>query len=284
MSEEGKEKTQDKNTQNKEGGSSQPQRFTLEEFKQGKWRDALSEDIASDSTLADYKDFESVVKSHNHLQRQFGRDKIVIPKDDDKEGWKEVRKKLGWPEDRKEYDFSRPEEYPEDIPYDEDFESFYKRKAHNAGLSKKQAKKLYHKMVRYNADRFKEMVGSHTERVQGDYDKLKKEWGDKYDSNVKIARQFINEHTDKSFKEWMDNSGMKDEPQLLKMAAAAGKALKPRTPGPGEKPKPRLSKSEAKSKMNKLMEDSAYFDNRNPKHDDVVKEVERLAKIVWPDE
>jgi hypothetical protein len=70
------------------------------------WRDTLPDELKADATLLKFDSIDALARSHVDLKRQFGAEKIVLPKgDDDAEGWSAAFKALGRPEKPEDYTF-----------------------------------------------------------------------------------------------------------------------------------------------------------------------------------
>lgn len=272
------EKNDDKTTkENKEGD---PKKFTLDEFKSGGWREALSEEVGTDKSLADYKDLESVIKSHNHLQRSMGS-RVPLPKDDgDEEAWNEFYSKIR-PESVEGYNFSKPDDLPENYQYNENFEKSFKKKAHKYGLSKRQAKSLFNNIIKEHSEDIQNINNIDNERKQEDYKTLKKEWGDDYEKIVKLTHKAVKQIGNKNDIAWLQATGLSKEPRLLSIIGKMAMSLKPERLEKDSSTKSTLSKREAKSKIKKLLVSKAYINPDHVEHEETVEKVNELASLAY---
>lgn len=132
-----------------------------------------------------------------------------------------VLQRLGRPENPEGYDLDGivPESYNRDL-----VEAF-KQKAYENGMSKESARKM--------AEWYKEVEMKHYEamqkakQLQADQQvlELKKEFGVRFDEEVKNARKALDAYTDKSFRQYMDESGLGNHPALVKAFAKIGREL-----------------------------------------------------------
>lgn len=108
------------------------------------WREHLDPSIASDSTLADFKDPGEVVKSYVHLRKMIGRDKVPVPSDDaPQEQWDAFYERTGRPKEAKGYELKKPADLPDWYQYRGETESAFADIAHKNGLNKKQAQEVW---------------------------------------------------------------------------------------------------------------------------------------------
>jgi len=135
--------------------------------------------------------------------------------------------KIGRPEKPEGYEFKKPD-LPEEIKYDEDQEKEYRELAHGAGLSKAQATVIYdwyHQNVLKSHQKMLEF--SATQRTEAETE-LKKEWGDKHDENVEVARRTMKAINDKALTglgEWLEKSGQGNNPLVIKLFHILGKQV-----------------------------------------------------------
>jgi len=270
------------------GGSGEVEKFTIDEFKQGKWRDAIaSEEYATHESLASVKEFDNFAKNYVEAQKFISnQDKIPAPKKDwtHKEwaDWnKEYGSKFGFPEDASGYDISKPEDFPKDLQYNADAEDFFRKQAHMNGLSKAQANKLWGALIKNTADGTKNVIDRNRSAKQDEWTELEKELGNAYEEKIKSVNNMINRiDEDGSFRKWMKSSGAENEAQLTRFALKLVNNFSEDsiTNLPEGKHEAVNTPREAESKLNKIYNDPKhpFHDAFSPEHKDAVAEVERL--------
>lgn len=132
----------------------------------------------------------NLVKGFRNAEKRLGvpADRLIqLPSDPTSEGaMDDVHKALGRPDDASGYEIT-PEEGDE---RSEGFVSAFTETAHSLGLSKDQAEGVYASLDKYFEDNFaKEEEASATERKAA-WEGLKEEWGDTYNYNVQLAKEF----------------------------------------------------------------------------------------------
>jgi hypothetical protein len=140
---------------------------------------------------------------------------------------------LGRPKDAKEYEFDGEDK---NAP---EWTSHWKQVSHSLGLTKTQAKNL---STAFNAQ-MTQMVEAHNAKIAGEMttatEKLKSEWGDKFDTNVELAKRVYQKHIgtefDKDFDAGTGTTRLATMRLIMKFAALTGEDRSPQggngTPG-----------------------------------------------------
>ena len=129
----------------------------------------------------------AIMKSYVHASGMMGKDKMSVPDEtwtDDQ--YKELYKRLGRPEDIKEYNIEN--NVSDGIDKNDAFFDSLKQSAYDAGLNPKQAQVMsdfFNKFVGESVTQNNEMSEASYLKEEGE---LKQDWGDKYD--YKINRAF----------------------------------------------------------------------------------------------
>ncbi len=133
--------------------------------------------------------------------------------------------KIGRPENVDGYKITKPADLPEGVPYDPAIEAEFKKFAHAENLTASQAEKLYG----WYYDLVKNGHASEQarlEKAQGEaIDKLKTDWGAKFDGNKEIAirafKTFGNEETAALLDKQVDMQ-LGDHPAFIKWFYSIG--------------------------------------------------------------
>ncbi len=134
--------------------------------------------------------------------------------------------KIGRPENVDGYKITKPADLPEGVPYDPAIEAEFKKFAHAENLTASQAEKLYG----WYYDLVKNGHASEQarlEKAQGEaIDKLKTDWGAKFDGNKEIAirafKTFGNEETAALLDKQVDGVKLGDHPAFIKWFYSIG--------------------------------------------------------------
>lgn len=182
------------------------------------WLDTLPDDIKVSPSLTRYKDggVEGLARAYLNAEKLIGAEKVPIPKDpNDAEGWDRYYKAGGRPEDPAKYDFQKPEKMPEGTVYDEGMETWWRQSAHEAGLSQRQASKLFE---RYR-DRFLSSIElsdkATTTEVQNAKLALERDWGGEFEARRQLAKAAFAEMP-KDLQEAATRSGLVRMPSFIK--------------------------------------------------------------------
>jgi hypothetical protein len=187
------------------------------------WYDNLAdEDLKANPTLQKYKTQEEAHKAHLELQQLLGNEKIALPKDEnDVIAIKALNKALGVPDEPIGYEFAPIEgvEMIEGMEFgDEQFSAIM----HKYNIPQAAAAGLRQEYAQMIDGIRKQGEESYVEHVNQAKTELMKEWGLKYEPNVKLAQSVMNKFV--GSKEEFDhvNALIGADPIALKMLAKLG--------------------------------------------------------------
>ena len=134
---------------------------------------------------------------------------------------------LGRPKDAKEYEFDGEDK---NAP---EWTAHWKQVSHQLGLTKAQAKNL---STAFNAQ-MTQMVEAHNAKIAGEIttatEKLKSEWGDKFDTNVELAKRVYQKHIgtefDKDFDAGTGTTRLQTMRLIFKFAQLTGEDRSPQS-------------------------------------------------------
>jgi hypothetical protein len=187
-----------------------------------------------------FKTREDLAKGYLNLQSKLGKS-VQLPGENATEEQRiELFKKLGMPDSFEGYDLSRPQDLPEGLAYDEDFENAFRSAAHKSGLTKAQARGLYNW---YNT-RIIEQVKTAGETAKQVYKKaeesLRTEWGENFEKETTLTRRFVEKYGGQDLQQFLDQSGLGNDLRLIrafnKAAHAVGEDSLIGGEGPGAAP------------------------------------------------
>jgi len=168
---------------------------------------------------------EDLAKGYLNLQSKLGRSVQLPGEDATEDQRRELFKKLGMPDTFEGYDLSKPQELPDGLNYDEEFEKAFKAAAHKAGLTKNQARGLYDW---YN-NRMIEQVKAFGSIKQQGFQKaeatMRQEWGDNFDTESKLTRRFVEKYGGQELQAYFDETGLGNDPRLIRALNKAAHAV-----------------------------------------------------------
>lgn len=227
---------------------------------------------------------QTVSKSYVHAEGLLGGERIPVPKsDDDEDGWNRWYAATGRPDAPDKYEFKRPE-LPPDLPYDEEEEKFFRNLAHQAGLSKKQTARIYDGVVARRLQGHGAYVTSEKQaRAQTEAD-LRREHGQQYEGFVSQAKTAIVEFTDPDFRAYLDQTGLGNDPRMIRVFGRVGKALTGDTKLRGSVA-PAMTTADAKTAIEQFRAKNAeaLYNRDHPQHASVVNESKRLYELAYPE-
>lgn len=166
---------------------------------------------------------EDLGKSYMNLEKLLSSEKVPVPLgDDDKEGWDRWYAATGRPEDPDKYEFERPA-MPDGMPYDEDAEKALRQWAHANGLNKRQTRNLYDNYAKLQIERHGAWHLHQTQAKSETLAKLQREHGPQFDRAMADARTVMQQYGDPEFRSYLDESGLGNDPRLIRIFAKIGK-------------------------------------------------------------
>jgi len=255
--------------------------------------DSLPEDIRGDAVFRDIKDLGSLAKGYKNAQQLIGKiganpDSVVaIPAADDAEAWKAFHNKLGRPETADKY--ALPDvKLPEGMAIDEKLRTNFTTRAHDLGLSTKQAAGLYEW---WNS----EMGGQHTAgsqaRAQAEEQgvaSLRTEWGQAFDQKLGDAKAGLAHYAEGDLVAYLEQSRLGNDPRLIKTFAKLGAQLREDGivgrggAGDGGMKSPTEARQEIAALRQDAQFSKAYMDGKAPGHKEAVERMSRLHQMAFP--
>ena len=158
------------------------------------WKASLPEDIRDHPTLEKFTSPESLAKSYINAEKMIGADKVIIPKEGDEEGWKQVWAKLGRPESVDGYEFKPPENVPEGLEYSAEVDGRLAEMFHKRGLPKSMAASLREDLIGLvseggliSLEQKNAEAEAQEKAIEQAQKALETEWGEAYAQRGKMA-------------------------------------------------------------------------------------------------
>ncbi len=131
---------------------------------------------------------------------------------------KSYLKALGVPESKDQYELPKLDKAVEESLGDvKGFNEWYKDAAHSFDMTKAQAEGFYKLYVDAVTERTKGMEEARSREAVAKTEALKKEWGDKSDGNFELAKRAFKSFTDDEFNGFMKESGLAEDPRMIKV-------------------------------------------------------------------
>ena len=256
--------------------------------KSGSWLESLSPDLRENPTLSKLESVEALAKEHVNAQKLIGVDKIPRPKDDwTEDQYEDFYTKIGRPANVEDYDLEGIER-PEDLPWDDEFQSSMLGVMHKAGLNQSQVKQVLSAYI--------ESIGGQYQQARGDLERsresgvqdLRNEWGKSFDGQIDLAKRAFKAATGEGYEDvskMVLQDGMKlgDHPAIVKAFATLGGKMNEHGLVGTSGGRTTMSPAEAGSQRNKLLADpdflKAYMDGNHLEHSAAVKRINDLTEM-----
>lgn len=243
------------------------------------WKLGLPEELQKEPSLGKFLDVSALARGYINAEKLVGADKIVLPgKHATDEDWKGIYKKLGLPEKLDAYEVKMAE----GATLDEAFVGKFKEAAFNAGILPKQAQALADWFVEANKGAEEELGKSRAQSQEQAITGLKKEWGAAFQSNVLKAQKAVVQYGDAQLVEFLEKTGLGNEPSLIKLFAKIGDSIKEDSVvHTGEKGPQAMTPADAQKEIAKIMGNSEhpYYKKDHPNHWAAVQEMSKLFEM-----
>jgi hypothetical protein len=243
------------------------------------WTSGLNDDLRGYVTTKGFKDVGAVVESYRNFEKLKGvpQDRLLtIPEKEDAPEWENIFNRLGTPKDKTEYNFEMPEEAK-----NEEFENWAREVFHKNKLTKKQAESIMKDYGDFLKTGLTKADTEFQQKVSTEVNELKTEWGaanEKYLSQAKraVTALGVNPEQIDALEQALGYKG------VMKMFQSIGSKLGEDSYVSGDS-KPNnfgvVSPSEAKSRINDLMQDKDFVAKYLSKDVKALQEMERLHKL-----
>lgn len=251
------------------------------------WYSSLSEEYRNHPSIQKFQDVNGMAKSYLSLESLMGQEKIPVPKNEnDTAAWQLYRKTFNVPETADKYDLKVE---GLDSSKLDSFKSIMFK--HN--ISQEAAQDLLNAHVNdfKNYEDLKNQL--FIAEAQKATDELKKDWGLKYDENLKLARTFLEKMSaSKEEYDYYDNK-IGNDAKFIKLLSKMGQSVTEGTLGGFEGQAGGFTKTpqEAKQELDRILNDpdDAFWAGARNKRNDMkyckehnlsyVSEEERKARV-----
>ena len=161
----------------------------------GEFLSLIPEEIRGEAYFRDIRDVPNLAQKAFHQAKLIGRDPntlLAIPGPDDADGWNTVYSRLGRPEAADKYQFADPEKVPQGLTVNPEAKTQFASRAHELGLSQKQAAALYEFVNGGRIAGFEKALAEHGEGLKAAEAQLRADWGHAYDDKHRRAEEAVN--------------------------------------------------------------------------------------------
>lgn len=191
--------------------------------QQEDWRSVLPEEYRDASWAKKYQSIEDFAKGVDGMASVVGKkaEGVKVPGEDaTEEDWNAFYAQLGRPETPDGYELKIPDG-AENI-FAEGDDKAAAEFLHKAGLTPQQAQAVINGYAEWAGEKMSAM----SESVQASREQaektLKDEWGEKFDTNLQAAARGADAA---GVTDYLEQSGLGNDPQIIKLAELAGRAL-----------------------------------------------------------
>ena len=183
------------------------------EVQTSNWLDNLPAEVKEVKALQNFKSVEELAKSYANLNSLLGkRFNDLSP-----EEVEVFNSKLGRPADKSQYVL--PDELNQDAA------TWLKDTAYSLGLKQDQAKKIADDLVLINRAEKDKAIAARNQMLSQATEVLQKEFGAAYDARLNVARKAVENFGGESVKKLLNDTGLGNHPDVIKMFANIGKNL-----------------------------------------------------------
>ena len=236
---------------------------------------ALPDGLDREPSLRNFDSVDKLAKSYVHAVKKMGvPPEQVLKMPNDEASWDETYNALGRPVSPDGYNFDNYEHEGGDL-------SNYKEMAHRAGLNQAQAEIILD-TVQNNIINSEQAYDEQREQEEvNGLKSLQKDWGPEFNKNLNLAQRVFNRFADSETLDYIEETGVGNNPQMIKMLARIGEAFS--EGGPVLTGEPRgsgLSPQEAQETISAKLSDPefkrAYMTASHPNHREAVKTMQKL--------
>lgn len=150
------------------------------------------------------------------------KDAVVKPGEGATEGEiAEYRKAMGIPDRPEDYHLPKPEGFPEEIISDE----WFRNAAHEIGLSKDQAEKVYAQYYQNMAEQLQTQKAEKLQKQKKAVEEMQREYGGEYDAKLTQGKRAVQEIGGADFAKFLEESGLGDDPRMIRAAIRMGELI-----------------------------------------------------------
>lgn len=241
------------------------------------WRDGLPDDLKNDASLATFTDVAALAKSFISTKAMVGKDKVALPgKHATEADWKDFFTRIGKPETIDKYEIKAAEGANEGLM------KAFKEVAFNSNLLPQQAQAVVDWYNKTNSEASTEAQTAYNNALQDGYKALRQEYGDAFNRKLELARIAATDFMDAEDQKFMVQSGLDKHPQMLRILAKVGEALKEDKIPEGDPRFGGKTPNEIQTEINSIQADRKhpYHVADHPNHAKAVEDMQALFQAI----
>lgn len=248
------------------------------------WTAGFPDDLKATVAAKGWKSPADMGQSYSNVVKLVGNN-IEKPKPDwDDKKWGEFYAAAGRPETPDKYELPNDAIKDTPIKLDEGRVKKWRENLHKMGLTAKQAKELWSTYLSDEVSSMKAIEDQHkAEREAGEL-KLRDEWGQKYEDNVKLAQAGL-QKLGPEFEKFVTETALGNHPTFIKLLHSIGTKVGEDNARGGGAPIATHNAGTAVAEINKLSSDKDFWaalNNRdNPGHAGAVERWSELHKVAY---
>lgn len=266
------------------------------------WIDSLPEEVKTnipqeyvkDPNVTKYKDLPEFLKGHVNQSKLIGAKGIIVPKEDaSPEEQEKFLNALGRPEKPEGYKLTQVQNLHQSIKVTPETQGAFHTQAHKLGLTNKQADGLNQWYLNALNQMTVNQEKVDLDAVQKAETALRSEWGEKFDNNrANVVKLLTKVGGEELINSMGGANGLGNNPVVLKALGKIASMVSEDQMNlfdKGGNSVDGVSGNETKEQAMKKIVDinnadqktHPYWNDRDPKHDEAVKERQRLYNIVY---
>lgn len=201
------------------------------------WRDTLPDEFKNEPMLQNIPDIPTLTKNYVNAQRLIGTKRLPMPEQGwDQKKWDEFYAQVGRPETFDKYGLPEVKDLPPELKFDDNAMTEARKAAHSLGLTDRQFKGMMELYMKNQGSTVSGAKKALEDQHNAGLLALKNEWGEKFDGELGIAKSVIQKFggENSELMQYLDQSGMGSNVQLIKLLNVVGKAMLEDTSRGGE--------------------------------------------------
>lgn|SRR5574341_200682 len=249
------------------------------------WLKAFPDDVRSDKSLHKYTSAESAARGLINAQRLIGMDKVPKPRgefDPANSDWQAFLDAAGRPKSHEDYKFDEAK-LPDGLDYDKGLEDKFRGVFHAAGLNGKQAQMLRDAFIAYQGDAFTQGQTEYKQSRDDAQAALQKELGQAYEPTLNAAKAALKEYADEKFVGWLEQSGLGNHPEIVRVFGKIGKEVLGETKLKAFNAQAAMSPMEMREQIEafRSANSAALYDRGHPDNARLVAELTRMTERAY---
>lgn len=190
-------------------------------LSEGDWRSVLPPDLQQEKTLEKFKGVDGLAKSYVELEKDASRLRnakgVIVPGENAKpEDIDAFHKAIGRPDTPEDYGFTKPDNLPEGVVWDDERMAAYAKVFHANGIPKAAA----HAIVQAHTESVIQEAAA-DEKAQKEFLEastvaIKKEWGKDFEANLAQSEAIIEKLFGSEFKSLLKSTGLGNHPAVVR--------------------------------------------------------------------